>query len=83
MEAIGSKSSGSLNIAVNARMLDTSLVDTTSSYIKNEIQDIEITSWVVYEAIVSNFKLNKAHFINWFSKITKLIGNTVKCNWLF
>ncbi|RMZ96657.1 Fibrocystin-L [Brachionus plicatilis] len=44
IESIGSSSLGSFEMKINARFYDTSLVDTVTSNVKNEIQEIEIRS---------------------------------------
>ena len=54
-ELIGSRQSGSLNLALNAKMLDTTLNDQVSSNVKNEIQNIIISSTIVKESFVRKF----------------------------
>jgi len=52
MEAVGSKSSN-VDLQINAKMLDTDLIDLISSNVQNEIQEIEIKSTIVSESFVS------------------------------
>jgi hypothetical protein len=51
-EVVASSSSG-LRIQLNAKMLDTVLVDTVSSNVLNEVQEIEISSDIIKESFVS------------------------------
>lgn len=44
---------GLMQLAVNAKMLDTSLTEQVSAYVFNEQQRIEITSTVVLESYVT------------------------------
>jgi len=49
---VASKSSD-LSIKLNAKMFDTVLVDTVTSNVLNEIQEIEITSDIIKESFVT------------------------------
>ena len=53
---IASKQLGSLNLAVNVRMLQTALTGQVSAFVFNEMQEIEISSNIVPQSYVC-FKL--------------------------
>lgn len=53
LEAVASKNGGLLSLDINAKNLNTDLIDKISSNIQNEIQDIEINSTVSLESFVS------------------------------
>ena len=53
---IASKQLGSLNLAVNVRMLQTALTGQVSVFVFNEMQEIEISSNIVPQSYVC-FKL--------------------------
>ncbi|CAF0710276.1 unnamed protein product [Brachionus calyciflorus] len=55
IEAVSSKSRGSLILEINAKMLDTVLTDSVSNKVQNEIQEIEIDSVVTMEEYLINF----------------------------
>lgn len=55
IEAVGSRQSGGLTLSINSKMLDTGLTDKVSSNVKNEIQEIEISSVATPESFVSCF----------------------------
>ena len=52
LQVIASISSGTLSVKVNAQMYDTGLIDSISSNIQNEVQNIMISSTVTYESFV-------------------------------
>jgi hypothetical protein len=52
IEVISSKEAGGLNLALNAKMLDSTLNTKFSSYVYNEIQEIALSSTVVSESNV-------------------------------
>ncbi len=65
-KVVASKSGGKLTLAVNGKMYNTSLTDSDSSYVLNEIQAIEISSVIIPEAYViklSKFIINFIYFI--------------------
>lgn len=55
IEVISSRASGGLNLALNAKMLDSTLNTKVSSYVFTEIQDLVFSSTVVQESNVILF----------------------------
>ena len=66
IKVVASKQGGSLKLSVNAKMYNSSLNSKVSSFIKTEVQDIEITSTIVTEKTVTI----KNVFLFWDSKVT-------------
>jgi hypothetical protein len=52
LEAVASKNAN-VDLKINAKMLDTNLVDIISANVLNEIQEIEIKSTIVSESFVN------------------------------
>ena len=70
-KVVATKSGGKLTLAVNGKMFNTSLTESDSSYVLNEIQAIEISSVIIPEAYViklSKFNINFIFFINLFKR---------------
>lgn len=55
LQAIASKQGGLLNCDLNAKMYTTSLAGKTSSMVKVETQEIEVSSTIIPETSVNRF----------------------------
>ena len=65
-KVVATKSGGKLTLAVNGKMYNTSLTESDSSYVLNEIQAIEISSVIIPQAYVikqSKFDIKLIYFI--------------------
>lgn len=54
-QAVASRSTGLLSLAINGKMFSTSLTNQSSAYVTNEVQEIEISSNIFPESYVSLF----------------------------
>ena len=68
-KVVATKSGGKLTLSVNGKMYNTSLTESDSGFVLNEIQAIEISSVIIPEAYVikrSFFDIDFIYFINLF-----------------
>ena len=58
-QAVATKQSGGLNLAINGKMFDTSLTSDVTTNVQNEKQKIVIKSTIVPESYVCYFYIKK------------------------
>lgn len=56
--AVGSRNAGSLDLEVSVKMMQTSLTEDKSSFVKNEMQEIDITSTSIPESYTITLSQN-------------------------